>query len=52
MVVQGPLNSFGVIGFAVTLSVVWVFCDINNLGRHGEFHLGAHRNCKKDNKKE
>ena len=51
MVVQGLLNGFGVIVLAVTLCKIGILSDIDNLGAHGEFHLGERRNCKKDNKK-
>ena len=51
MVVQGLLNGFGVVILAVTLGEIGILRDIDNLGTHGEFHLGERRNRKKDNKK-
>ena len=41
VVAQGFLDCFGIIVFAVALGVVGVFLHVDDLGTHGELHLGV-----------
>ena len=50
VIVQSPLDSFGIVSLTIALCIVRVFGHIDDIRCHGEFHLGNYGNRKKDNK--